>query len=99
MNSLKLMEEWYLNQCNEEWEHSFGVSIGTLDNPGWEIKVDLKNTKYFGIEKFEYEEKINDKNEWISIKKESDKIVGFCGPKKLDEMINKIFKDYLKNAG
>lgn len=28
-----------------EWEHSYGVEIGTLDNPGWRVKVDLEATE------------------------------------------------------
>lgn len=38
------LERWYLEQCDEEWEHSYGVVIGTLDNPGWQVSVDLVDT-------------------------------------------------------
>jgi hypothetical protein len=34
------LTQWYLAQCNEDWEHSYGVAIGTLDNPGWSLEVD-----------------------------------------------------------
>lgn len=34
MDSLALLQQWYLQQCNEDWEHSWGVRIATLDNPG-----------------------------------------------------------------
>jgi Immunity protein 53 len=30
------------------WERSFGVEIGTLDNPGWSLKVDLTDTPLAG---------------------------------------------------
>jgi hypothetical protein len=39
------LEEWYLQRCDGEWEHSYGIKIDTLDNPGWTIKIDLKETK------------------------------------------------------
>ena len=39
---------WYLDQCDGDWEHSSGVEIGTLDNPGWTLKIDLKNTTLEG---------------------------------------------------
>jgi hypothetical protein len=44
---LERLQDWYLSQCNEDWEHSFGVKIDTLDNPGWILKVDLAETELF----------------------------------------------------
>jgi hypothetical protein len=40
-----LLESWYVKRCNGEWEHSWGISIETLDNPGWCIKIGLQETK------------------------------------------------------
>jgi hypothetical protein len=38
------LQTWYHAQCDDEWEHSFGVAIETLDNPGWSVRVDLVGT-------------------------------------------------------
>jgi immunity protein 53 of polymorphic toxin system len=38
------LQAWYATRCNGEWEHGYGVSIGTLDNPGWSVEIDLKGT-------------------------------------------------------
>lgn len=38
------LERWYRTQCNGDWEHQHGVRIGTLDNPGWSLDVDLVDT-------------------------------------------------------
>jgi hypothetical protein len=35
---------WYADQCDGEWEHRYGVSIQSIDNPGWWVKVDLTGT-------------------------------------------------------
>ncbi len=35
---------WYARQCDGEWEHRYGVSIQSIDNPGWWVKVDLAGT-------------------------------------------------------
>lgn len=35
---------WYASRCDGEWEHAFGVRIGTLDNPGWTVVIDLTGT-------------------------------------------------------
>lgn len=44
MNVLSELQKWYMSQCNGEWEHSYFVSIGTLDNPGWKLEIDLRHT-------------------------------------------------------
>jgi hypothetical protein len=44
MSSLDFLQRWYAEQCDGKWEHSYGVRIETLDNPGWQITVDLNGT-------------------------------------------------------
>jgi Immunity protein 53 len=44
MNEFERLQAWYQAQCDGDWEHSFGVTIGTLDNPGWTLTVDLEET-------------------------------------------------------
>jgi len=44
MKALSLLEKWYSAQCDGDWEHQYGVSIGTLDNPGWTLEIDLRGT-------------------------------------------------------
>jgi hypothetical protein len=31
---LRWLQDWHAGQCDGDWEHSYGVDIGTLDNPG-----------------------------------------------------------------
>jgi hypothetical protein len=38
------LQDWYAAQCDGEWEHDYGVDIGTLDNPGWRIRIALAGT-------------------------------------------------------
>jgi len=38
------LEKWYLDRCDGYWEHSWGVKIQTLDNPGWRIEINLNET-------------------------------------------------------
>ena len=33
------IEKWYANNCNGDWEHSYGITIETLDNPGGKLKL------------------------------------------------------------
>ena len=41
---LERLERWYQSHCDGDWEHGEGVEIGTLDNPGWRVKVSLTDT-------------------------------------------------------
>lgn len=44
MDTLQELQRWYRSQCNGDWEHSYGVKIDTLDNPGWSVTVELADT-------------------------------------------------------
>jgi len=43
-DNLKWLTQWYLAQCNDDWEHLYGVKIDTLDNPGWSLRIELTGT-------------------------------------------------------
>jgi hypothetical protein len=38
------LQRWYLDQCDGDWEHAYGITIDTLDNPGWSLRIDLTET-------------------------------------------------------
>lgn len=48
LDELEWLMRWYRTQCDGEWEHSYGVEIGTLDNPGWSLKINLTGTSLEG---------------------------------------------------
>lgn len=43
-NDLEWLDDWYQRQCNGEWEHRHGVSLKSLDNPGWHLTIQLAGT-------------------------------------------------------
>ena len=43
---LERLQRWYLYRCDGDWEHSFGITIETLDNPGWMVTIDLQDTEW-----------------------------------------------------
>jgi len=47
-SALQRLQAWYLSECNEDWEHQYGVTIDTLDNPGWLMTIDLVETSLDG---------------------------------------------------
>ena len=48
MNNLERLQMWYASQCDGEWEQHHGITIESLDNPGWGMKIDLKGTPIEG---------------------------------------------------
>jgi len=93
MNTLHELQHWYLAQCNEDWEHTYGVSIGTLDNPGWSITIELTDTQLenkpfpahsYGIK----EEAETSGDNWLICKVEDRKFIGYGGPMKLQEILD-----------
>lgn len=45
---LEFLQSWYRGHCDGDWEHQYGLEIGTLDNPGWRIAIDLEGTELEG---------------------------------------------------
>jgi hypothetical protein len=48
MDAIEFLQAWYRDQTNGEWEHARGVTIETLDNPGWRVTIDLVETPLEG---------------------------------------------------
>jgi hypothetical protein len=63
---LTRLQNWYITNCDDVWEHQFGVSIATLDNPGWKVKINLLDTC---LQELRYEKQFdNGTFNWLSIK-------------------------------
>ncbi|GIP49366.1 hypothetical protein D3C76_1591640 [compost metagenome] len=88
------LESWYESECNGDWEHSYGVKIGTIDNPGWSIQISLIET---GLEfkAFNAVEIERDEGNWIHCRVQDGCFEGFGGPRNLEELI-KTFKEWVE---
>ena len=87
MQGLSRLEQWYSARCNGLWEHQWGVDIGTLDNPGWTLDIDLWETSAQDrvLERVRIE---RSKNDWISYWVEKNKFHAAMGPRNLTECID-----------
>jgi hypothetical protein len=85
-DTLLWLQEWYLVQCNGDGEHEYGVEIGTLDNPGWRVEVDLVGTSVergdFASIKVERSD-----NDWLFCEVVERKFKIACGPSNLAEAL------------
>ena len=40
LNKIEFFDSWFKKKCNGVWEHQYGVTIESTDNPGWRIIID-----------------------------------------------------------
>jgi Immunity protein 53 len=101
-STLSRLAEWYRAQCDGVWEHSYGVKIDTLDNPGWTLSIDLAGTALADVTFPEI--KVGDSDvessRWMTCRKKGVVFEAFCGPELLEEVVN-VFLDWaeLRTAG
>jgi Immunity protein 53 len=92
IDAASLLQTWFHSRCDGAWEHSWRVTIETLDNPGWIIKIDLQDTH----KAYEHLDQIKirrNENDWVMCRIEKAQFIGSCGPLNLGETI-KIFIDW-----
>jgi hypothetical protein len=64
MDVFKWLQVWYMQNCDGDWEHCYGVKIGTLDSPGWYIDIDLIDTN-LEDKVFETTSMERSENDWV----------------------------------
>lgn len=94
-DNLERLQDWYSSQCNGDWEHGYGVSLETLDNPGWRLKSNLRGTKA-DAQSIDRTKVDRNENDWIHYWIEKKTFHAACGPKNLSEMIG-LFLDWHDN--
>jgi hypothetical protein len=87
-DTLEWLQLWYLAQCDGELEHEYGVEIGTIDNPGWSIKVDLMGTSLQGKTMERVHVDYEHATDWLTCWVEDDTFQGTGGPLQLQRMID-----------
>ncbi len=55
---LSIIDTAYRERCNDEWEHFHGITIETVDNPGWIVIIDFPDI----MEDAQFHEKVD---EWV----------------------------------
>lgn len=96
MEILDWIQDWFKTNCDGHWEKSEVIQITTLDNPGWEIEIDISKTSIASMHlKWILNE--NGKQDWYGVKIENQKFTAAGDSGKLTfllglfrEMIEKI---------
>ena len=95
-SNVERLQSWYLSQCDEDWEHTYGIRIESLDNPGWYVVIDLVDTPLDGrlfepvrqgiADHFDIDDD-HENPDWIDCRVEEGQFRAAGGPMKLDELI------------
>jgi len=87
------LQRWYSAQCDGDWEHAHGIKIGTLDNPGWSLVIELIDT---GLADTPFDEVkvLEPEREWIHCRVQQHRFEGHGGP----HMLGRIIRTFLEWA-
>src|SRR5947209_7843173 len=90
------IQQWYLEHCDGDWEHQYGIRMETLDNPGWSVTVDLVGTELEGLS-FSVIDINRSEENWIYCRVEGDQFKAACGPLNLTEVLN-LFRQWAADS-
>lgn len=85
-SALFRLQEWYFSQCDADWEHSHGLKIDTLDNPGWTLTVDLVDTDLADLS-MQRQVIQRSEQDWVQQEVKNGQYLACGGPFNLEEMI------------
>lgn len=86
MEVIDRIQDWYKLNCDGDWEHDYGYSIGTLDNPGWTIRIDLTETALENLEFSQQYQNPVKEHDWYFIKTKERVLDFACGPENLKQV-------------
>ncbi len=86
MTIIERLQAWYHSHCDGEWEHGHGVHITTLDNPGWSVRINLRDTELL-LKPFQEITQYDHERDWICCYIKDDEFHGAGGPCMLDELL------------
>jgi len=97
-DELARLQDWYLAQCDDEWEHQNGITIESLDNPGWQMRIDVAGTALEDAAFADVRDALDDPALWLRCWREGRVFHGACGPLRLADML-RVFLDWAAQPG
>jgi hypothetical protein len=91
MNTLARLQTWYDEQCDGDWEHGYGITVQSLDNPGWLVRIDLQGTSLEG-RAFDAVRKLDPERDWLSCEVKEGRFEGAGGPFMLEEILQRFLQ-------
>jgi hypothetical protein len=96
LNPIEFLQNWYRTNCNGEWEKVKGITIETMETPGWHVTIDLAETPLSGVGmrpvKIE-----RGPADWIDCRVEHDRFLGMGDAAKLPAILQ-TFEKFAKRT-
>lgn len=81
------LQAWFASNCDGDWEHQEGIEIGTLDNPGWRVRINLTGTALEGCV-FDWRKRERSEHNWIQWRSDGSNFDAACGCLNLEEALH-----------
>jgi len=85
-SALDRLQGWFLAQCDMAWEQVNGVHIDSVDNPGWQVRIDLAGTRWAGRD-FEICQHDRSEHDWLRCWVDGTQWLAAAGPSNLEEAL------------
>ena len=91
--SLERLSDWYLRHCDGDWEHGFGFTIRTLDNPGIAIDINLEDTELHHVPFEEIKQDYDTQDRWLICRRTDTLFEGRGAATRVEDILQ-IFLDW-----
>ncbi|WP_405400891.1 immunity 53 family protein [Maribacter sp. Asnod2-G09] len=93
MDILDWIQDWFKDNCDGDWEHGEVIQITNIDNPGWEVEIDISNTSIASMN-LDWILNETSKQDWYGVKIANQKFTAAGDPDKLKFLLN-LFKEMI----
>ncbi|MEO7101270.1 MAG: immunity 53 family protein [Luteolibacter sp.] len=90
--TLQKLADWYAGQCHANWEHGYGIKIETIDNPGFAIDIDLRETFLESAPYPEKKDSYDTEDRWMICRRTEFRFEGRGAPSRLEDMIEEFLR-------
>jgi len=94
MDIIDWIQNWFKDNCDGEWEYGEGIQITTLENPGWEVEIDISNTSIADVN-ISWILNENSAHDWYGVKIENQKFNASGDSGKLKYLLG-LFKEMIE---
>ena len=94
MDILNWIEDWFTQNCDGKWEKNEIIQITNIDNPGWEVEINIAKTSVANLEVKWILNEIS-KQDWYGVKIENKRFTAAGDPKKLGFLLN-LFREMIE---
>jgi len=86
MEALRQLQDWYRDRCDGDWEQAYGLTIETIDQPGWRVEIDVEETPAERLELAPVRER-RGPDDWFEIRLENNVFHATGGPGNLADIV------------